>query len=143
MKMQKIPDLAFSVADDGSIELEQDCGIGEVDRISLHSCHVRHLFERAGLLLPGDELAKKLAEQLCRTFLAMCDDYRHLSPSLEAEYSRLDAFIDLMPESIFPYHLWSERESKAPADAVAGKPPVATAGDDHVDFALTIQEEQA
>jgi len=137
---ERVHSLSFQVGDDGSIELEQDCGAGEVDSISLHQCHVRLLFERAGLLMPANDYAQKLAEQLCRVFLAMCDDFRCLSPSLQAEYARLDAFIDLMPTSIFPYHLWDEREPKAPADEVIGKATVASADDGSSDFALTAQE---
>lgn len=140
--MNQFFDLSFEQLPDGAIRLKQADGIDEASVIDLHPWQLRAVAEHFGLVHqapPADELTKKLAEQLCRTLLAMCECYPHLPPSLEAEYSRLDAYVDLLPESIFPYHLWNEREPKAPADAVAGKPPVASAGV----FALTIQEEQA
>jgi len=138
--MGKFFDLSFEQLPDGAIRLKQADGIDEASVIDLHPWQLRAVAEHFCLVHPAppaDELAKKLAEQLCRTFLALCDNYQYLSPSLETEYARLDAYVDLLPESIFPYHLWDEREPKAPADALAGKPPVASAGE----FALTIQEE--
>lgn len=48
--LTQIPDLSFSLNKDGSIDLEQSAGCGEVDRINLHACHVRHRTNRIAQL---------------------------------------------------------------------------------------------
>lgn len=110
MPAEKIYDLSFEVMPDGSIELEQ--GFAEANRISLHACHVRLLFERSGHLLPADELSKRLAEQICSVFLAMADDYNHLSHKLEDVFSKLDSVVECLPDAVFPHHLWEQREER-------------------------------
>jgi hypothetical protein len=47
--LEKIYDIAFGI-DGESIDLEQDMGCGEVHRITLHSIHLRHIAEQAGLI---------------------------------------------------------------------------------------------
>lgn len=126
MPLERIYDLAFEVKPDGSVELEQ--GHLEINRISLHACHTRTLFERAGHLLPVDELSKKLAERLCSVYLAMADDYRHLSRAIEDEFHILDGFIDGIPDAVFPHHLWDQREAATTSQqetnkAMNGSPP--------------------
>lgn len=113
MPVEKIYDLSFEVMPDGGVELEQ--GFAEVNRISLHACHVRTFLERAGHLLPplpADELSKRLAERVCALYLAMADDHRHLPRNLEDEFQSLDGFIDGLPDSVFPRHLWEQREER-------------------------------
>lgn len=102
--------LTVSKLDDGGICLKQsECGDDSV--IHLHPQQLRSVAEEIGLVAPNhstDDLSKRMAEQLCRVYLQMTDDYRHLSPALEIVHSRLDGFIDGIPEQIFPYHLWEE-----------------------------------
>lgn len=49
MTMEKIPDLAFEI-DGDSINLEQDAGCGDVDRVTLHRIQLLHLAQRMGLV---------------------------------------------------------------------------------------------
>lgn len=108
-------DLTFDRLKDGGIHLEQQSGCEEPNVIHLHPVQLRHIAETFGLVAPNhpaDELSKQLAEQLCRVFLDMCDDYRHLSHALEDVYLRLDGYISALPDAIFPHHLWEEREKR-------------------------------
>ena len=127
--MPKFYDLDFEQLPDGDIRLTQNSGIDEAEVIFLHPMQLRAVAEHFGLVHPAppaDELTKKLAEQVCRTFLAMCDDYQHLSYVMEREYERLDVFIGLMPDEIFPGHLWDEREERERAAAEANASRQAT-----------------
>lgn len=122
MPLERIYDLSFEVMPDGGIELEQ--GFEEVQRISLHASHLRHLFERAGHLLPpmpADELAKRLARQLCELRLELCDEYGRI-PGINEVITMLSAFCDSLPDSIFPFDLYPDnspevlpREEKRPS----------------------------
>lgn len=47
--MDRMYDLSWEIAGD-TIQLEQDAGYGEVSRVDLHTCQLRLLAERAGLL---------------------------------------------------------------------------------------------
>ena len=110
MQLERIYQLDFKVNADGSIDLEQPSGFGEVDRITLHACQVRLLFERAGHLLPpppADELAKRLARQLCELRLELCDEYGR-SPSLNEAITMLGAVCDSLPDSVFPFDLYPD-----------------------------------
>jgi len=123
--MSRFFDLSFEQLPSGEIRLRQD-SLDDASVIDLHPWQLRAVAEHFGLVHPAppaDTLTKKLAEQLCRVYLAMCDDYRHLSHILEEEYARLDVFIDLMPEDVFPGHLWDEREEyeRAAAEARANR----------------------
>jgi hypothetical protein len=107
-KLERIYDLAFEVMPDGSIELEQ--GFAEVQRISLHACHVRHLLERAGHLLPpppADELTKRLARQLCELRMELSNEYGR-SPGINEAITMLGAFCDSLPDSVFPFDLYPD-----------------------------------
>ncbi|NML43511.1 hypothetical protein HHL11_07110 [Ramlibacter sp. G-1-2-2] len=82
--LTKIYDVAFEI-DGDSIELEQDCGIGEVASITLHRIHLRHLAEQAGLILASahqnpDAAIARLTRQL-RTLQARI---KHLDECLWA-----------------------------------------------------------
>lgn len=135
-------DLIVERLEDGGIHLEQYSGCGENSVIHLHPVQLRHTAERFGLVAPNypdDEQSKRLAEQLCKVYLEMADDYRHLSHALESAYERLGGFIDNIPDDIFPNHLWEERaerelqqeeerqKRRAPGEAVPFFPPSSTA----------------
>lgn len=108
-------DLIVERLKDGGIHLEQHAGLQEPAVIHLHPQQLRHVAEQFGLVAPNyptDELSKRLAEQLCRVYLDMADDYRHLSHTLENTFARLDGFIDSIPDTLFPGHLWDEREEQ-------------------------------
>ena len=73
-------DLIVKRLEDGGIHLEQQ--YLEPSVIHLHPQQLRHVAEQFGLVAPNypdDELSKRLAEQLCRVYLEMHDDYRYLS----------------------------------------------------------------
>lgn len=108
-------DLIVERLKDGGIHLEQQAGLDEPSVIHLHPQQLRHTAEQFGLVeanYPTDEMSKRLAEQLCRVYLDMADDYRYLSPTLENTFARLDGFIDGIPAPLFPSHLWDEREER-------------------------------
>lgn len=113
MQLERIYQLDFKVNADGSIDLEQPGGLGEVDRITLHACHVRLLLEEAGHLLPpppANELAKRLARQLCEIRLELASEYGR-SPGINEVVCLVNAFCDALPDSIFPFDMF---ESDAP-----------------------------
>lgn len=108
-------DLIVERLEDGGIHLEQHAGLQEPSVIHLHPQQLRHVAEQFGLVVPNypdDELTKRLAEQLCKVYLEMADDFRYLSDSLEDAFDRLGGFIDNIPDSIFPNHLWEAREER-------------------------------
>lgn len=114
MSLERVYDLAFEVLPDGGIELEQ--GAMEVNRVSLHACHVRLLLERAGHLLPpppADELTRRLAWQLCSVLLELCNE-SGLSPTVDRVIDTLIAYKDSIPGDVFPHGLYEKGE----------KPPV-------------------
>lgn len=107
MHMEKMYDLAWSV-EGSAINLEQDCGSGEVHRIDLHPMHVRMLAQRLGMF-KGDENAWRRVETLerrMRLLLARIDklDTLLLNASarghedLEAETIYSGATLDLVTE---------------------------------------------
>jgi len=107
-KLERIYDIAFELLPDGSIELQQ--GFAEVNRISLHACHVRHLFERAGHLLPpppADELCERLARQLCSALLDLSSE-AGLSPTVDSVIGKLIVCKEMLPDSVFPFELFPE-----------------------------------
>lgn len=113
-RLTQIPDLSYFIHPDRPwIDLEQNAGCGEVDRVTLHRIHLRLLLEEAGHLLPpppADELAKRLARQLCGLRLELSNEYGR-SPSLNETITMLGAFCDALPDSIFPFDMF---ESDAP-----------------------------
>lgn len=112
--MSRFFDLSFEQLPSGEIRLRQD-SLDDASVIDLHPWQLRAVAEHFGLVPPSplaDELTKKLAEQICRVYLSMFDDYRHLSHIMEEEFARLDGFIDALPDAVFPRHLWDEREER-------------------------------
>lgn len=118
-KFNFIPDLAFAVGEDGSIELAQEDDCNEPHRITLHACHVRHLFEVSGHLLPppsADELSKRLARQLCSVLLDLCEE-TGCSPAVDHAIDTLIAYKQALPDSVFPYDLYENEQELSPSAA--------------------------
>lgn len=102
---EQMSDLTFEVLPNGAIELQQ--GFMEVDRVSLHPCQIRLLFERAGHLLPTpptDKLVQRLAGQLLnvRDELAAFREHSPNLPPLEILFAKLSAYCDALPDEVVP-----------------------------------------
>lgn len=69
--LTKIEDLAYEVEGD-SVTLEQDGGLGEVDRIILHRLHVAQLATEMGLLRGGPDAWAQVAT-LQRRLRLLCE----------------------------------------------------------------------
>lgn len=99
-----IPDLHYTVQPGGQfIDLEQHVGGGEMASIRLHKIHCRLLLEEAGLLSApqaADDLTKRLASHLRDTLHDLADECG-VSPGVDRIIVRLNAIIDLLPESLF------------------------------------------
>lgn len=68
-----------------------------------------------------EEIARRLAEQLCRAYLELADT-RSLPYDLQSELDRLNGCVSMIPSDLFPFHLWEEREApKQPASML--QPP--------------------
>jgi hypothetical protein len=80
MALNRIPPLDFEIEGEFA-NLEQDCGLSQVDRVQLHVTHVRLLAQCMGLV-QGDPDAWDRAERLERRILVLRD-------RLEALYSLL------------------------------------------------------
>lgn len=83
---ETIPDLMISTTTDELIELEQQNGLDEPDRIQIHSLHVRLMAERLGLVPSGDLQALRIIAGLTRRLHALQGRIRHLADYL-AEHS--------------------------------------------------------
>ena len=131
MPLERIYQLDFKVNADGSIDLEQDAGYGEVDRVTLHPCHVRYLFEQAGHLLPpapADELSRRLARQMQQIHADLANEFG-CSRGVDEAITKLAAYIDALPESLATH---------APCDVPeAALSKYQNEQDDHTDFQLT------
>lgn len=121
-------DLTFNREPDGSIYLEQHCGIDDPVSIFAHPAQLRYICESLGLVspnYPADELSKRLAEQLC-TILRDLEDERHRSHRLDMTYTKLDAWCSALPDDIFPHHVWDDDDDGKPIYG-AQKQPTASA----------------
>ena len=121
-QMNQIPDLSFRVNSDGSIDIEQ--GYTDVAVITLHTCHVRYLFEVAGHLLPpptADELSKRLARQLCSVLRDLCDEAGR-SPGVDSVIDTLIAYKESLPESVFPFDLYPDDSAQENPQQDAARP---------------------
>lgn len=84
MPMTRIFDLAYEI-DGESVQLEQDTGCGEIDRIALHPVHVQLLATELGMLR-GDQDAWRRVEALERRLhilkdrIAVLDDMLWSTP---------------------------------------------------------------
>jgi hypothetical protein len=74
MQLEKMFDLAWGI-DGNTISLEQDCGIGEVHRIDLHSIHVRLLASELGMFKGDEDAWRRVStlERRMRMLLARID----------------------------------------------------------------------
>ncbi|WP_407280123.1 hypothetical protein U5817_06705 [Aromatoleum evansii] len=93
MPMTQIDGLAYEL-DGDFIDLEQDCGIGEVDRIRLHRIHLAHLAELAGPL-SADQTADRTIRTLQRRLLTLA---REIHDVAEWVRSGADDETDTFPD---------------------------------------------
>lgn len=79
MTMNKIPDIAFEF-DGEFINLEQDIGSGEVDRIQLHRTHLAHIAGKLGIPVldaSAERIRSRLQMVADRLYnLAVAEHYR-------------------------------------------------------------------
>ena len=106
-----IPELKIEMMADeqgGLIILEQD-SCGNLDRVAIHSIHLRYMAEKMGLMATSDPQALKTIAALQRRMLALRDriesladwmaqhsDYKHAD--LSHETTQLNAMADLARE---------------------------------------------
>jgi hypothetical protein len=110
----RIPELSIALTTEGLIELEQQNGLDEPDRIEIHPLHLRHMAEKMGLvgemsaseadaLRMVDKLARRLKmlhERIDRLddLLLNCSDHAHANLDWEVSFSR--ATCDLADEFV-------------------------------------------
>lgn len=68
-----------------------------------------------------EEMSRRLAEQLCRTYLELLDADQ-LPYRLDMEMQRLDGCVSMIPDAIFPFHLWEKRHDMKPAASMLQTP---------------------
>jgi hypothetical protein len=105
-----IPELKIEIMGDksGLILLEQDSG-GNIDRVAIHSVHLRYIAEKMELLESSDLAAQKTMAALQRRLLVLRDrmenlhdylvnhsDHRHADLSYEVTYAT--ACVDIADE---------------------------------------------
>ncbi len=102
--MTKIYDLAYEI-DGDTINLEQDGGCGEVDRIALHPIHLRLLLEETGLLAPSSNIeADRTIARLCRQMRILLDRINTLDDWLNEAAAR--GHEDLEAETTYSFATW-------------------------------------
>lgn len=140
--MAKIWDLAYEVDSDGGINLEQDAGCGDVERITLHPIHVRLLAEQAGILAPSSNIeADRTIARLCRQmrlllerinylddWLHTCSDTAHADLSYEQTYSMATwelarEFVDDLPDVAGPVRRAAAPPAAVPQPITVAAPP--------------------
>lgn len=97
--MERIYELSFEIHADGSIDLEQPNGYDEPERITIHQCQARHIFEKSGHLLPADELSSRLARQMREVHATLANEFG-CSRGVDEVITKLTAYIDALPESL-------------------------------------------
>lgn len=90
----KIPDLSIDTVD-GLIELEQQNGLDEPDRIQIHPLHLRYMAETTGLIreMSASEAdALRMCEERGRRLLALKARIDHLASylALSSDHERAD-----------------------------------------------------
>jgi hypothetical protein len=103
---ETIPDLMIATTTDGLIELEQQNGLDDPDRIQIHPLHVRLMAERLGLVPVSDVNAARTVATMVRRlqvlharidnlaeWLAVHSDHEHADLSYEMTYARATADI--------------------------------------------------
>lgn len=68
-----------------------------------------------------EEMSRRLAEQLCRAYLELLDA-NPLPYGLDMEVQRLDGCVSMIPDAIFPMHLWEERYGPKQASSMLQAP---------------------
>ena len=109
-----IDSLCYRINPDGSVDLEQDLGAGNVERVFLHRVHLRLLLEETAHLLPlppADDLAKRLAVQLCELRDGLALEFGR-SPGIDALSLQATAACDMLPDAIYPNWLYSDQDEK-------------------------------
>lgn len=103
--LTQIYDLAYEVDEDGSVNLEQGAGCGEVSRITLHPIHVRLLAEEAGLLAPSSNIgADRTIARLCRQMRVLHSRIDQLDDWINAAAQR--GHEDLDAETAYSLATW-------------------------------------
>lgn len=103
--MTKLYDLAYEVDADGSVNLEQDAGFGEVSAIVLHPIHVRLLAEQVGVLAPSSDIeADRTIARLCRQMRILLDRIDQLDDWLNQAAQR--GHEDLATETTYSFATW-------------------------------------
>lgn len=122
--LTKIYDLAYEVDEDGSVNVEQDAGFGEVSRITLHPIHVRLLAEQVGLLAPSSNIeADRTIARLTRQMRILFDRIDRLDDWLNAAAQR--GHEDLEMETTYSFATWelaNEFVADLPGGAFPAKP---------------------
>ena len=98
----KIPDLAYEIHGD-CVNLEQDCGVGEVDRVTMHPIHVRLIASEMGLL-QGDSDAWRRVEMLERRMRVLADRIDRMDDMVRAAAAK--GHEDLEVECAFSFASW-------------------------------------
>jgi hypothetical protein len=102
--MTQIYDLDFEIDIDGSINLEQECGLGEVSRITLHPIHLRLLAEEVGLVPTSDPEANRTIARLSRQMRTLLQRIGQLDDWLNAAAQR--GHEDLQDECTYSLATW-------------------------------------
>lgn len=68
-----------------------------------------------------EEMSRRLAEQLCRTHQCM-ERLSGLHYLLDMELQRLDGCVSMIPDEIYPFHLWEKRHDTKPAASMLQTP---------------------
>lgn len=79
-----IPNLTIATTTDGMIELEQQNGLDEPDRIEIHPLHLRYMAEQIGLAPTSDSTAARTIATLQRRLLLLRDRIKELDGRLWA-----------------------------------------------------------
>jgi hypothetical protein len=106
--VERIFNLEIRLLADGSVELSQDAGCGEISSVTLHVSQVRYLFEKARLTSPADEAAKRLAHWLTTIYLEMAD-LPSYHPGFDVLVERLAVIVHgVIPKEYFPFELFDQ-----------------------------------
>ena len=102
--MAKIFDLSYEI-DGDAIELEQDAGCGEINRICLHPIHLRMLAEQTGLVAPSSNIdGDRAIARLCRQMRILFDRIDRLDDMVRAAAERGHEDLDI--ETTFSFATW-------------------------------------
>lgn len=123
-----IPNLTIATTTTGTIELEQQNGLDEPDRIEIHPLHLRYMAEQIGLVPTSDPAAAGTIARLSRQLRILFDRINQLDDWLNAAAQR--GHEDLEAETIYSFATWelaNEFVSDLPADGTCHAAPMANA----------------